>query len=370
MAEPLISKSSYKYLKDSLDTGWISSKGPFVERFEKLFAKFIGTKHAISTNSGTSAIHLALAALKISSGDEVIVPALTMIAVALPVIYQSATPVLVDVEKETGNLDVRKIENKITKKTKAIIVVHSNGHPADLDSLFSLAKKYGVAVIEDAAEAHGAQYKTTKGWRKVGSIANLGCFSFYANKLISTGEGGMVTTNDKKLAEKLLSLRNLARIEGKHFFHKEIGFAYRMSNLQAALGVAQLEEVDSLLNKKAHIGRLYTKLLKNLKVLSLPVQKDYARRLYWQYDILIKDPKINRDKLAKFLAKSDIETRNAFIPLHLQPAFLNKGLFKNEHYKNAEYLSKRGLSLPSGLTIKDSEIRFVVDRIREFINEA
>lgn len=366
VAKPLISKNAQKYVKRALKSGWVSSKGPFVEEFEKKFARFVGTKYAISTNSGTAALHLALAALGIGKGDEVIIPAFTMVSVPLAIVYQGAKPVLVDVEKDTGNIDASKIEEKITKKTKVIIAVHNNGHPVDLESILKISKKHDLLVLEDAAEAHGAKYKTKKDWKMVGGIGKVGCFSLYANKIITTGEGGIITTNDKNLKDRLFSLRNLARTKNVHFLHKEISFTYRLSNLQAALGVAQLEEVKNFLKRKKEIAKLYTGLLAGIGSLVLPIEKKYAKRLYWNYEILLPDSR-KRDKLAKFLARNGVETRNSFISLHKQPAFLKIGLFKKGRYENAEYLSKRGLSLPSGVAIKDSEIYFVVKKIKKFL---
>jgi len=352
-------------LEIAIKSGWISSKGPFVEKFEKRFAQFVGTKYAVSTNSGTAALHLTLAALGIGKGDEVIIPAFTMISVPLAIIYQNAKPVLVDVEKNTGNIDPSKIEGKITPRTRAIIAVHNNGHPAAMNLILKIAKKHNLFVIEDAAEAHGAKYKTKNGWKTVGSIGKAGCFSLYANKIVTTGEGGIITTNDKKLRDKLYSLRNLARTDGIHFLHKEISFAYRMGNLQAALGLAQLEEVNASLRRKNQITKLYKRLLSGINELVLPIEKDYAKRLYWNFEILLPDKK-TRDNLAKFIVKKGIETRSSFIPLHKQPAFLKIGLFKKEVYKNAEYISDRGISLPSGVAIKDAELIYTARKVNDF----
>lgn len=367
VSEPIIAPNAKKYLSEVLDSAWVSSLGPYVERFERKFAKFVGTKYAVATSSGTAAIHLSLAALNIGPGDEVIVPSLTMIAAALPIVYTCAKPVLVDVDPNTFCVDVKQIEKKINKKTKAIIVVHLNGNPADMAPLLKLAKKHHLAVIEDAAEAHGAEYKMPNGkWEKTGSIGNAGCFSFYGNKIITAGEGGMITTNDKKLADRARSLRNLARTPGKHFLHKEIAFAYRMSALQAALGLAELEEVKSFLARKKEITDMYNNLLSDIESLELPQSKPGIKSVNWQYSfILKKNSKLNRDSLAKFLEKNGIETRNFVIPLHLQPAFLKIGYFKNETYPISELLSEQGLSIPSGLAIKDSEIKTVARLLRE-----
>lgn len=369
VAEPLIARNAKKYVLEALSSGWISSKGPFVEKFEEKFAKFVDNRYGIATNSGTAALHLALAAINIGPGDEVIVPSYTMIAAALPIIYQGATPVLVDVELNTGNIDTSLVEERITKKTRAIIIVHLNGHPADMSSLLALGIKYNLPIIEDVAEAHGAEYRLKNNiFKKVGSLGSIGCFSFYANKIVTTGEGGMVVTNERQLAEKLRSLRNFARSKNRHFYHREIAFAYRMSNLQAALGLAQLEEVNLYLQKKGEIASLYLQKLGKITLLTLPIQKDYARRIYWQFEIQLPSRTI-RDSLAMFLARHRIETRTSFIPLHKQPAFLKRGFFKGQHFPAAEDLSNRGLCLPSGLKLKKNQINYVCGIIQKFVDE-
>lgn len=360
IASPLIPKNATKYLLRCLKSGWISSKGPFADRFEQKFAEFVGAKYGVATNSGTSALHLALAAIDIGPGDEVIIPALTMIATALPVLYLGATPVLVDSEAETGNIDVGQIEEKITKRTRAIIPVHLHGHPAAMAEILELAKKYRLQVIEDAAEAHGAKILLNSGWRTVGSIGEIGCFSFYANKIITTGEGGMAVTDSGKLAERMCSLRNFSRTSGQHFLHTEIGFSYRMSSLQAAFGVAQLELARKFVAKKRAIAKRYRRLLSSVSVSSvtLPIEKADAKSVFWQYGILLLNQSI-RDRVASFLKKHGVETRPFFIPLHQQPGLIKRGFFRGERYPVAEELSQRGLCLPSGLTITESQISFV-----------
>jgi len=362
VSKPTIARSARKYILDSLNSGWISVKGPNVEKFEKRFARFVGTKYAVATSCGTSALHLSLASLGIEKGSEVIVPALTMIATVLPIIYQNAIPVLVDSEEFTGNIDLRKIESRINKKTKAIVVVHLHGHPVDVDGVLKIAKKYNIPVIEDAAEAHGARYKN----QIAGSLGTVGCFSFYANKIVAIGEGGMITTNDKKIAQLAKSLSNLARSPQKHFLHTGIGFAYRMSNLQASLGLAQLEVITKNIRRKREIGQKYNSFLKNICHIELPIEKQYAKSVYWQYGILLKkDSSVTRNQLEKILEKKGVETRRFFTPMHQQPALKKLGLFKDEHYPIAEDLSHRGLCLPSGLAIKNSEIKYVCNIINQ-----
>ncbi len=367
VSDPIISKNAKKYINEVLESGWISSKGPYVDKFERKFAKSIGSKFAIATNSGTAALHLSLAAINIKRGDEVIVPALTMIAAALPIVYMGATPILVDSDPKSGNIDPAQIEEKITKKTKAIIVVHLNGHPADLDPIISLAKKYNLKIIEDAAESTFAKYKLKGGKiRNVGTIGDIGCFSFYANKVVTTGEGGMAVTNNKPLAARLAALRNLDRSDSMHFFHKTIGFTYRMSSLQAALGLAQLEEVEKYLEIKEKLASFYISELKDVDEITLPYNAGYAKRIYWNFDIFIsKSAKKSPKQLQKILANHHIETRNFVIPLNSQPAFLNQGLFKSAIYKVAQDLSKRGITLPLGLTLKSNEVKKICDILKK-----
>lgn len=365
VAQPILTSNAKKYLLDCIDSGWLSSIGPYVARFENAFAKYIGVRYGIATNSGTSAIHLALASLDIKNGDEVILPTLTMIATILPIIYLGATPILVDSEKETGNIDTAKIEEKIGKKTKAIIVVHLHGHPVDMDPILDLAKKYHLKVIEDAAEAHGAQYKG----KKVGSLGDISCFSFYGNKIITTGEGGICLTNDKKLAKKIRNLGDIDRHHKRHFYHEKIAFTYRMGNLQAAVGLSQLENIKKFVEKKRQIPFKYNKYLSSIPYLILPEEKLYAKSVFWQYGILVKkNPYGNSLSLAKYLKNLGIETRPFFMPMHQQPALLKKGLFNQEKYPVAESLSQKGLCLPSALTITDKQIDYVSKKIKKFFH--
>lgn len=365
IANPIIPKNASKYLKECLDSGWVSSKGPFVERFEKEFAKFVGTRHAVAVSSGTSALHLSLAALDIGKDDEVIVPSLTMIAAVLPVLYVNAKPVLVDVDIKTGCIDPNQLKRKISKKTKAIITVHFNGLPTDLDPILKFSKTKNIAVIEDSAEAHGTLYLKNGRFKRVGSIGDLGCFSFYGNKIITSGEGGMVTTNNKSLYQKIKNLQNSAHSKNKHFYHQSLGFSYRLSNLQAAFGLSSLEEIQSYITIKERIYRLYKEGLKELSEIKLPEAVEYEKDAYWQFPILLNNPEIVH-KLEGYLEKKGIETRTYPTPLHLQPVFKDMGLFKKEVYPVSEYLSKRGLCLPTGLTLTSHEINRVCQEIKNF----
>lgn len=362
--QPLIAKNALKYVTDCIKTGWVSSAGSYITKFEKEFARFIGVKHAITTTNGTTALHLALATLNIGPGDEVILPDHTMFACADAICYTGAKPVPVDVERDTWNINPQRIEKSITKRTKVIMPVHIYGHPVDLDPILKLAKKYKLSVVEDAAEAHGALYKK----QTVGSFGNINCFSFYANKIITTGEGGMVVTDNDGLASRARMLKDLAHSPNRRFLHDEIGYNYRMTNLQAALGLAQLEEVDSFIKKKLWMASLYNELLANVEGLTLPAQKSWARNVYWMYGVLIEDNfGITRDELQLELKKQGVDTRTFFIPIHKQPALIKLGHYKdnNNKFPVSNEISIRGMYLPSGLAITEQQIRDVVSSIKK-----
>lgn len=352
--EPLIGKKESIYVNECLKTGWISSGGKFITEFEETFATYINKKYGIAVNNGTNALILAFRVLDLPAESEVIIPTFTIISCALACIYNNLKPVLVDCEPDTWNMDVGQIEEKITDKTKAIMAVHIYGHPADMDSLIGITKKYNLYIIEDAAEAIGAEYKG----QKCGSFGDLSCFSFYANKTITTGEGGMVLTDDDKLAEKLRLLRNLGFISQRRFYHEELGYNFRMTNIQAAIGLAQLERIEEHINIKRKIGKLYTELLKDISYLQLPVEKEWAKNIYWMYGIVLDEKKrLDAVGFGKKLLRNGIQTRPFFLGMHEQPAFHKMGLFINEHYPVAERIAKQGLYLPSGLTLKEEEIK-------------
>ncbi len=362
VCEPLLGEKEIEYVLDCLKTNWISSKGKYIEQFEEKFAHYCGGKYGISTTSGTTALHLALASVGIGPGDEVIVPTFTMIATAFAVVYTGANPILVDSEPETWNMDVGQIEEKITDRTKAILPVHIYGHPCDMEPILTLAREHDLYVIEDAAEAHGAEYKG----KKAGGIGNIGCFSFYGNKVITTGEGGMVVTSDEGIAERARALKDLAFSREKRFLHTGLGFNYRMTNIQAAIGLAQFERIDELAEMRRRNARLYNSYLKDIKGIRLPVEKEWAKNIYWMYSILIEDEYgMSRDELMAALEKKGIETRTFFIPVHEQPAFQKMGLFKEENYPVAEALSRKGMYLPSSSGLKEKEIRYICNVIRE-----
>ena len=354
--EPDIPEKSKKYVNEALDSGWISSSGKYINEFEEGFAKYIGTKYAISVTSGTAAMHVSLLSLGIGPGDEVIVPAFTMGATWLTVIYVGAKPVFVDCERDTYNIDPELIEAKISRKTKAIMPVHIYGHPAEMGKILKLAKKYKLYVIEDAAEAHGAEYKG----KKCGSMGDLGCFSFYGNKIVTCGEGGMVTTNNKWLAQRARGYKNFCFSAKKRFIHEDVGYNFRMTNMQAAFGLGSLQSIGKYIKKKKHMARLYEKYLSKVQGLILPTTKPYASNVYWMYAVLIEPDKfgMGKNRLRNELLKNGVDTRDFFYPPNQQPA-LDKYLEKNEKFPVAEYIAKRGLYLPSGLTITDEQIKKV-----------
>lgn len=365
--EPVLSKDSKRLVNQAMDAGWISSSGPFVKEFEDKFAAFLGMKYAISVTSGTAALHVALLSLGVGPGDEVIVPSFTMGATWLAVLYTGAKPVFVDCEPDTFNIDVNKIEEKITKKTKVIIPVHIYGHAAEMKIILDIAKKYNIQVLEDAAEACGGEYKG----KKCGTFGAINIFSFYANKIITTGEGGMIVTNDKSLAEKARQFKDLHHSNNKRFIHDGIGFNYRMTNLQAALGLGELMHIKEYLTKKAHMAKKYNELLKNIPGLILPKTKDKVKNIYWMYSILVDENKfgMNKDKLRKELLDCGIDTRDFFYSPTDQPV-LSRYISKNERFPVTDKIAKDGLYLPSGLAITDVQIKQVADTLKKIHEQA
>ena len=363
--EPLLNGNEKKYLNECIDTGWISSEGPFIKKFEEEFSNKNNRKHGIAVCNGTAALEIAVESLGISEGDEVIIPAFTIISCASSIIKSGAIPVLVDSDIHTWNMDISQIESKITSKTKAIMVVHIYGLPVDMDPVLEIAKKYGLKIIEDAAEAHGQTYKG----KPCGSFGDVSVFSFYPNKLITTGEGGMVLTDNDSIAEHLRSLRNLCFTANKRFVHEELGWNMRMTNVQAAIGLAQLERWNVSIARKREMGKLYTELLKNVEQISLPLTKtDYADNIYWVFGIMLKDKDKSAEQIMKQLAEKGIGTRPFFYPMHLQPVLKRMGLYNNESYPNAENMYHNGFYLPSGLAITDEQIHEVVRTLKEILN--
>lgn len=363
VSEPFIGNLEAEYSLDAIKSGWVSgSKGSYIDKFEKEFSKYCDVKYGVACSSGTTALHLAIASLDLKADDEVIVPTFTNIATILCVIYSGAKPILVDSDPDIWGMDAEKIQQLITKKTKAIIPVHIYGHPVNMDKIMKLAEENNLIVIEDAAEAHGAEYKN----KKVGGIGHIGCFSFYANKIITTGEGGMLVTDNKSYAEKSKMLANLAFSDVTRYQHKYLGFNYRLSNILAAFGCAQLEQIEKFVDKKRTMGKQYTSLFSNIEGIQTPVEKQWAKNVYWMYGIVLDESfGMTRDQLRDFLAERGIETRTFFVPMHMQQAFHDKGLFREESHPISEKLSENGLYLPSGLTITNEQISYVVDTIKE-----
>jgi perosamine synthetase len=361
--EPLLGEPEKRYLLECIETRWISSDGPFVKQFEDQFAARVRRTYGIAVSNGSAALEVAVTALGLGPGDEVILPTFTIISCVAPLVRIGATPILIDCDPHTWNMDVRQIERKITSRTKAMMVVHIYGLPVDLDPVMALAEKYRLSVIEDAAEMHGQTYKG----HPCGSFGDISTFSFYPNKHITTGEGGMILTDDAAIAERCRSLRNLCFQSGRRFVHEELGWNFRMSNVQAALGVAQLERFDEVVVRKRQMGRRYTGLLSDVPGIQLPVvSTDYAENIYWVYGIVLKDDvPFDAEEAMSRLNKEQIGTRPFFWPLHEQPVFRKMGLFANESYPVAERLARRGFYLPSGLALTGEQIADVARTVRK-----
>lgn len=358
---PLLNGNEKKYLNACIDTGWISSEGPYVKALENELSKKVNRKYGIAVCNGTVALELAVKALGIEKGDEVIMPTFTIISCALAVVRAGAVPVLVDSDLDTWNMDITQIESKITERTKAIMVVHIYGLPVEMAPLLALARKYNLKIIEDAAQMLGQTYCG----EPCGSFGDISIFSFYPNKLVTTGEGGMVVTNDPIIAEKAQLLRNLAFSPQQRYYHEEMGWNFRMSNLQAAVGLAQLERWDDSVCKKREIGNFYNKHFSELSQLQLPVAKtNYAENIYWVYGIVLKDKELSAAKMMSNLHQEGIGCRAFFYPIHRQPVFLKKGLFKQESYPCAEILAEKGLYIPSGLALTEEQMTQVVKKLK------
>ena len=362
---PLVDGNEKKYLDECISSGWISSEGPFVKQFEAQFATLVQRKYAIAVSSGTAALDVAVEALGIGPGDEVILPAFTIISCINQIIRSGAKPVLVDSDPLTWNMDPNQIAGKITERTKAIMIVHIFGLPVDMDPIINIATKHNIKIIEDAAEMHGQSYKN----KPCGSFGDISTFSFYPNKHITTGEGGMIVTNDEQLADDCRSLRNLCFQAQERFVHKRLGWNYRMTNVQAALGLAQLERLDEFVERKRRMGVKYTKMLRGLKNVQLPLSKmNYANNIYWVFGLVLNDSiKFDAKEAIKQLRENDIDCRPFFYPMHQQPVLIKMGFFQSESYPVAERLSKRGLYIPSGMALTDEQINRVAKKVIEVL---
>jgi perosamine synthetase len=365
VCEPVLRGNEVEYVLDCLKSNWISSAGKYIPRFEEAFAEACDAPYGVACINGTVALHLALATLGIGPGDEVILPTFTMIATINAVTYTGATPVLVDSEPFTWNMDLNQVADKITSHTRAVIPVHTYGHPVDMDPLIQMAERHGFYVVEDAAEAHGAEYKG----RKAGSLGHAGCFSFYANKIITPGEGGMITTNDPEIARLARNLRDHAFSEERHFWHKYLGFNYRMTNMQAAVGLAQTEQMDVYVEARRANAARYTAALRKVPGIVTPPEAEWVKSVFWMYSILVEDEfGMTRDQLRAFLAYHGIETRTFFIPMHLQPIYHRA--YQGQRYPVAEMLCQRGFYLPSASSLNPREIDYITEMVRQTRQQA
>jgi len=364
VSSPIIDESDIKSVTECLRSGWISSLGKDVENFERDFSSYQGARYGVATNSGTTALHLALASLGLKAGDQIIAPTFTMIATINAPEYLGIRTNLVDANYKTWTMDLEKVEGKINVKTKAIMAVHIYGHPENMKIVNEIAEKHGLIVIEDAAEAHGAEIEG----KKIGTFGRVASFSFYANKIITTGEGGMNITNDHDLAERMVWLRAHAFGRGgKHFWHEELGYGYRLSALQGALGVSQTKKIDTFVKKRRSNAKLYNELLAPLAergLLTLPFEESWAKNVYWMYSILVNEK--YRNPLMLHLEKSGIETRTFFYPIHRQPYYSNR--YTGERFPTADRLSNEGINLPSGNALTDDQIQYVCKEIENYFN--
>ena len=360
---PLLSGNEKKYINECIDTGWISSEGPFVSRFEEMFAQYIGAKHGIAVANGSGALDIAFQALGIGPGDEIIAPTFTIISPIQSIIRTGATPILIDSDPETWNMDVRLIEEKITSRTKAILVVHIYGLPVEMQPILKICKRHNLKLIEDAAEMHGQTCNN----RMCGSFGDISTFSFYPNKHITTGEGGMCLTNDDELAEKCKKLRNLAfETKGRRFVHHELGWNYRMTNMQAAIGLAQLENINRHIEIKRELGQRYRQQLQDVPDITLPPsQTKYATNIYWVFGLMPISEQ-QTQTLTEFLHKNSVGTRPFFWCMHEQPVFNKMGLFLGEKHPHAEKMARQGIYVPSGLGTTADEVDLVVHLIKEY----
>jgi perosamine synthetase len=365
---PLLDGNELRYLKECIETGWISSEGAFVERFESAFAERVDRSHGIAVSNGTAALEVALTVLGISNGDEVILPGFTIISCANAVLRTGASPVFVDSQADTWNMDIGLIESRITANTRAIMAVHIYGLPVDMDPLLKLAQDHGLFVIEDAAQAHGLDYKN----RPCGSFGDISTFSFYPNKLVTTGEGGMLVTDDENLAQKCRYFSNLCFQNQQRFIHKDIGFNYRMSNLQAAVGLAQLEQLDRFIEIKRQLGAFYTDQFRGVSGLQLPVvETPFAQNLFWVYGLVLEDTfPLDAKQMMFKLNANGIGTRPFFWPMHEQPVLVQMGYAKNRSLPVAERLARRGFYIPTGLGLSEDDSRAVSAAVLELMSES
>ncbi len=360
VAQPKIGKSEQLFVSQCLSSSWISSTGKFIAEFEKKFARFCGSSYAVSCNNGTTALHLALAALDIKSGDEVLVPALTFVATANAVKYCGATPVFVDIDRQSWNIDPLLVEKKINQRTKAIIPVHLYGYPVNMKAIMHIARKYNLYIIEDAAEAHGAKYYN----KMVGTFGNIGCFSFYGNKIITTGEGGMCVTDNKDLAKKMVLLKNHGMSPKRKYFHPLMGFNYRMTNIQAAIGLAQIKQIYRFIKRRQVISDTYKDYLEKLPQITFQPENPNIESVCWLFSCLIKSSgKKNRENLIKYLKAHQIDSRPFFYPIPSFPMYSHNGT-----YLLADEVSRQGINLPTYADLSNAQIKYICQTVKNFFS--
>ena len=371
--EPQLEEEDLQALQDTFRTGWISSAGKYVDEFECSWAAYCGVRHGIAVSNGSTALQVAVEAAGIGHGDEVIMPAFTIISCASAVIRAGGIPVLVDGDPEDWCMDVAQIASRITPRTKAIMVVHTYGHPVDMDPVMQLARRNHLLVIEDAAEVHGARYLSgrnspVQNWKICGGIGDIATFSFFANKLITTGEGGMVVTNDNAIATRCRSLRNLCFRSDRRFLHTELGHQFRLTNMQAAVGVGQVRRIERIVERKRWAASQYRQRLERLPELQLPIERSWARSVYWVYGIVLADHvPFEAVDFAQRLKERGVETRPFFLGMHEQPVFHDMGLFKGERHPVCERIARRGLYVPSGLALTIEQIEFVAQAVKQAV---
>ena len=367
VCEPLITKNAKKYINDCIDSEWISSAGKYLEDFEIKWSNYCGADEGIAVTNGTSALQVAFKSLNLQPGDEVIMPSFTIISCATAIIEAGGKPVLVDCYPDTWCLNIEQMKEKVNNRTKAILVVHMFGHPAEMDPIIKIVKRHNLYLVEDAAEAHGATYNN----KRVGSFGDLACFSFYANKLITTGEGGMVLSNNKKLTKKIRSLRNLSFRSDRRFYHTEIGYNYRLTNMQAAIGISQIENLQNHIDIKRKNTFLYNNIIRKMDLpLRLPSENENSKSVFWMYGVVLKNKKLNAKILAEKLENRGIETRPLFLGMHQQPVLKKMKLFNNEKFPVTEELSRFGLYLPSGLKLNKKKINFICNVLKDIFHES
>lgn len=365
VCEPLVTARDIELVNDAMASGWVSSAGKYLDLFEERWAEYCGMPYGIAVSNGSTALDIAVELLDLEGGDEVIMPTFTIISPAQSVVRAGGVPVLVDSDPVTWQMDVNQIETRITPRTRAILVVHIYGHSADMDPIMALAEKHGLVVIEDAAEVHGAEYMG----RRCGGIGHISTFSFYANKLITTGEGGMVLVKTREHADRARSLRNLCFQAGRRFYHESLGYNFRMTNLQAAMGVGQMERIKETVERKRQIAHTYNSAFAGVPDVKLPAEMPWVLDVYWVYGIVPGESR-QRDA-AQFMSRlreKGIETRPFFLGMHEQPVFRQMGLFNGEIYPVAEKLARNGFYIPNGLALSDDQIQTVISSVLEVLS--